>query len=95
MNDAGNWREEHQLDDTTLRQRSTPADIAAMRVDFAAWLRQLERRKRAAAKLLASGAATCEAAAQLRLSPARISQLRRELKTDWARFQGELLEVTA
>jgi hypothetical protein len=84
---CGQW-EELVVED----KRSTPADIAAMRLDFSAWLRQLERRKRAAAKLLAGGAATCEAAAQLRLSPARISQLRRELKTDWTRFQGELLE---
>jgi hypothetical protein len=73
-------------------KRSTPADIAVTRIDFAAWLKQLDRKRRRAAKLLAGGAATCEAAAQLRVSPARISQLRQELRQDWCSFQGEATE---
>lgn len=37
--------------------------------------------------------ATSEAAKRLRLSSSRVSQLRRELKEDWAKFQGESLEL--
>ena len=88
--DSGQW-EELVVED----KRSTPADVAAMRLDFKAWLRRLDRPKRTAAKLLASGAATSEAAKQLRLSSARVSQLRRELKDDWAVFQGEPLPEAA
>jgi hypothetical protein len=73
-------------------KHSTPADIATTRLDFRAWLRRLDRPKRAAAKLLADGAATGEAAKRLRLSAARVSQLRRELKEDWEEFQGQTLE---
>lgn len=36
-------------------RRNTPAGVAATRIDFKSWLRRLDRRKRAAAKLLASG----------------------------------------
>jgi hypothetical protein len=87
---SGRW-EELVVED----KRSTPADIAVTRIDFRAWLRRLDRRKRTAAKLLASGAATNEAARQLRVSPARVSQLRRELAENWAVFQGEPLAAGA
>ena len=86
--DSGRW-EELVVED----KRSTPADIATTRLDFKAWLRRLDRSKRTAAKLLAGGAATSEAAKRLRLSAARVSQLRRELKDDWATFQGEPPEL--
>ena len=86
----GRW-EELVVED----KRSTPADIATTRLDFKAWLRRLDRPKRTAAKLLAGGAATSDAAKRLRLSPSRISQLRRQLKEDWAAFQGESLELAA
>lgn len=82
--EEGRWQELLVED-----RRSTPADTAATRLDFRAWLRRLDRRHRTAAKLLADGATTSEAAKRLRLSAARVSQLRRELKDDWADFQGE------
>lgn len=59
---------------------STRADIAASRIDFRAWLRCLPRPKRAAVKLLAGRATTIDAAKHLKLSQARVSQLRRKLK---------------
>ena len=90
LTDSGRW-EELVVED----KRSTPADIATTRLDFKAWLRRLDRPKRTAAKLLAGGAATSEAAKRLRLSPSRVSQLRRELQEDWAAFQGESLELAA
>ena len=68
---------------------STPADLAATRIDFPAWLETLSRRDRKIALKLAAGETTSRVAGQFRLSEARISQLRRELKLAWDAFQGE------
>jgi hypothetical protein len=66
-----------------------PADIAATRLDFAAWLKSLKPRMRRIAKALAVGETTGAVAGKFRLSPGRVSQLRRELRTGWETFQGE------
>ena len=68
---------------------STPADLAATRIDFPAWLETLSSRDRKIALKLAVGESTGRTARQFRLSNARISQLRRELKEAWDAFQGE------
>jgi len=81
---GGRW-EELVVED----ERSTPADIAACRLDFRAWLRHLDRRRRKVALKLAEGETTKEAARHFNVSQARISQLRRELKGRWESFQGE------
>lgn len=79
-----------EWDELLVQDRhSTPAEIVAIRLDFQAWLEQLSLTKRFAARLLASGASNHEVAILLRLSSARISQLRQELRLNWARFQGE------
>src|SRR5436190_1302217 len=52
LTDTGRWQEILVED-----KRSSPATIAATRLDFRAWLRRLDRRKRVAAKVLAEGAA--------------------------------------
>jgi hypothetical protein len=70
--------------------RATPADLACSRIDFAQWLREMPRRLRRIAKCLATGESTLGAARRFALSPARISQLRREFRTSWLAFQGEL-----
>ena len=66
-----------------------PADTAASRLDFADWLRLLPRRSRRIAETLAKGETTKTTAKRFRVSPGRISQLRRELQQDWDDFQGE------
>ena len=71
-------------------RRATPADIAASRIDFAEWLREMPHRLRRIAKCLATGESTLGAARRFTLSPARISQLRREFRTSWLAFHGEL-----
>jgi hypothetical protein len=43
-------------------KRATPADIAACRIDFTAWLRLLPTVRRKIALALASGETTCAAA---------------------------------
>jgi hypothetical protein len=70
-------------------RRSTPAEIAACRLDFSAWLKLLPSRRRKIALELASGAATSFVAKKFEISPGRISQERLLLKKSWERFQGE------
>lgn len=71
------------------RGRYGPADAAAFRVDFAAWLGDLPARKRRMAELLAEGLGTGEVARRLAVTPAAISQARTWLDRSWGQFQGE------
>jgi hypothetical protein len=66
-----------------------PAEIAATRMDFSAWLQLLPRRLWKIANFLSRGETTAAAAKRFRVSPARISQIRRELLGAWRHFQGE------
>ncbi|MBI3822046.1 MAG: hypothetical protein HY289_05115 [Planctomycetes bacterium] len=68
-----------------------PPDAAAFRVDFPRWLDSLPDRNRRLAEKLMIGERTQAAARRFRMSPARVSQLRRELHQDWATFHGESL----
>lgn len=70
-------------------RRSTPAEIAACRIDFAAWLRQLKPRNRRIAQELAGGESVSRIAQRFKLSLPRISQLRREFEESWRTFHGE------
>ena len=67
-----------------------PADVAATRMDFAAWLRILPGRLRRIAKTLAAGETTTATAKRFGVCPGRISQIRKELFRAWQTFQGEL-----
>jgi hypothetical protein len=71
-------------------KRATPAEVAAVRIDFASWLGRLPRQRRKIALALAGGETTKTAAKMFGVSPARISQLRLWLKESWQRFQGEI-----
>jgi hypothetical protein len=64
-----------------------PAEIAAARIDVAAWLHSLSPRNRRIAKILAMGETTTDLAQRLSLSRPRVSQLREELKASWEKFQ--------
>jgi len=78
------WRE------VIIEDRSTsPAETAIARLDFNAWLKSLPPQKRSVAEELATGESTSEVARHFRLTPGRISQIRRELETDWQQFQCE------
>jgi hypothetical protein len=74
-------------------RRAGPAETAASRIDFPAWLRTLSKRDRRIAWKLALGEATRHVARVCRVSDARISQLRRELEQSWRAFHGELAAV--
>ena len=78
---AGEWRDILVEDKT-----ATPADLAASRIDFPAFLATLSRRDRRLAEKLATGESTSQAAKLFRISAGRVSQLRQELKRAWERF---------
>jgi hypothetical protein len=70
------WREVLVADKTC-----TPAELAASRIDFPAWLNTLSKRDRKVAMKLAAGETTSRVARMFRLSEGRVSQLRRQFKT--------------
>jgi hypothetical protein len=69
-------------------RRSGPAEIAALRLDFRAWLAALPERTRRVAECLATGETTSAVAGMFGLTPGRISQLRAALRQSWYAFQG-------
>jgi hypothetical protein len=81
---SGEWTERLVED-----RSSTPADIAAARIDVCEWLKTLPQRSRRLAERLATGESTRAAAEMFGISAARVSQLRRELQDAWQAFQGE------
>src|SRR5262249_47556713 len=83
--------EENQtIDALKDNSRTPPPDQAAFRIDYPAWLSRLPRRNRAIAVDMATGEGTRDLARKHQLSQGRISQLRRELHSDWRRFHGEI-----
>lgn len=65
------------------RRDYTPADHAAFRIDFAAWLDQRSRRERRVIRMLVAGEKPGVVATRLGVTPARVSQLRRVLERSW------------
>jgi hypothetical protein len=76
-------------------RHSTPADVAATRIDFGAWLESLPERTRRVAETLATGEATSRVARMFGCSASRISQLRRELYHAWLVYTGEAAMATS
>lgn len=74
-------------------RRTTPAELAALRVDLGAWLQTLSPRDQHVAQALAAGERTSVVARLFRLTAGRVSQLRRELYMSWRQFQGEPVAV--
>jgi hypothetical protein len=75
-------------------RKSPPDEQCAFRMDFPAWLALLGDRNRRIAEALMVGERTSDVADRHGMSPARVSQLRREFRQDWGRFCGdELLGV--
>jgi hypothetical protein len=70
--------------------QSPVIDQVAFRFDFPAWLATLGARNRNIAQDMAQGHRTGELAETYGLSPARVSQLRRQFYLGWQSFCGEL-----
>ncbi|HUE69715.1 MAG TPA: hypothetical protein VMP01_02405, partial [Pirellulaceae bacterium] len=87
---SGRWVE------VTLEDKRTPVpEQAAFRCDFPAWLATHTPRNRRIAESLSLGASTQEVSRQFGVSPARISQLRREFHDSWLEFHGEATGAVA
>jgi hypothetical protein len=67
-------------------QQTPPDEQAAFRIDFPAWLGTRTDRDRRMVEKMGTGEGTGRVAALFALSPARVSQMRREFKADWDRF---------
>lgn len=88
-----NQRKEEWKEVLVEDRHAGPAETAASRIDFSQWLRSLPRRTRRIAETLALGESTKRAAKRFRISPGRVSQIRRELMEDWQAFRGELMST--
>jgi hypothetical protein len=82
---AGTWRDWIVADN-----RCTPAEEAAFRLDFAAWLASLPARRRRMAELLSLGYGTGEVAKELGITAPAVTQARAWLERSWRRFQREV-----
>jgi hypothetical protein len=87
---VGGQRKHDALEELLHGNGQTPVpDQVAFRLDFPAWRRTHARRTRRLLDGMMLGERTGDLARRFSLSPARISQLRRELRNDWRRCQGE------
>lgn len=83
---------EEALQDNT---KTPPPEAAAFRIDFPLWRRTHKRRNRQLIDRMLQGERTHTLARQFRLSPARISQLRRQFHDDWSAFCADRSEAPA
>ncbi len=67
------------------RVTSIPNQVA-FRIDFPRWLDELSPRDRRIAERLSLGYSTSDVASEFKISPGRISQLRRQLADSWYEF---------
>src|SRR5205085_7671788 len=75
--------------------RSPVPDQVCFRLDFPCWLNTLTERDRRVVGDLMAGERTLDVADKHGLSPARVSQLRREFMEGWLAFCGEGEHVCA
>lgn len=81
--------EENQWIEAVVEDLHTPVfEQVCFRVDFPEWLARLSRRNRRIAQSLSIGNSTGAVARRFRISPGRISQLRREFYESWQEFCG-------
>jgi hypothetical protein len=69
--------------------KSPPDETVCFKLDFLAWLASLTERDRGIVEDLMIGERTLDVANKHKVSPARISQKRREYQQDWRNFWGD------
>jgi hypothetical protein len=86
-----NGQELHDAFEERLRDNAvTPVlDQVQFRIDFPSWLRTLTGRERRLIRAMGLGERTLDLSRQFEVSPARISQLRREFHEGWERFTAD------
>jgi hypothetical protein len=78
------------LEERLRDNMQTPvSEQVCFRIDFPDWLITLTPRERQLVRAMADSERTLDLSKRFDLSPARISQLRRELHNDWRRFLGD------
>ncbi len=78
------------FDDALADNAVSPVpEQVAFRLDFSAWLKTYEERRRCIIEDLMLGERTLDVSNRHRLSPSRISQMRRCFHTDWRQFCGD------
>src|SRR6516164_4041649 len=81
---------EHPLCEALLdNTKSPPDETVCFKLDFLAWLASLAERDRGIVEDLMIGERTLDVANKHKISPARISQKRREYCRDWLVFCGD------
>jgi hypothetical protein len=81
---------EHPLCEALLdNTKSPPDETVCFKLDFLAWLASLTERDRSIVEDLMIGERTLKVANKYKVSPARISQKRREYQQDWRSFWDE------
>lgn len=84
------WRE------AVINDTKTPVfQQVSFRIDFPAWLKRLTNRDRQIALALAKGYTTSWVATKFKLSRARVSQLRHELRESWREFHAGSAKSTS
>jgi hypothetical protein len=83
--DGDNWGEV-----VSGNRRCCVADLAAFRIDFAEWLKEMGERDRRIIAALAGSERTADVAERFGLTPGRVSQLRRMYERRWQLYQGEV-----
>jgi hypothetical protein len=69
--------------------KSPPDETVCFKLDFMAWLASLSERDRSIVEDLMIGDLALDVANRYKMSPARISQKRREFRLDWICFCGD------
>ena len=75
-------------DAVTENGRTPVPDQAAFRIDFPRWRSSFARRDRAVLDALMAGCGTLEVAREFRVTPGRVSQLRRMFEASWQAFHS-------
>ena len=87
---AGGQRRQDAWEERLRDNTQTPVpEQAAFRLDFPAWLDSLTPRERRLVRAMARNERALDLSGRFDVSPARISQLRRELHAGWRRFLGD------
>ena len=88
--------ETQEWQESVVEDHRTPVpDQAAFRIDFPAWLKSYPKRDRRIAEALLRGESTNEVARKFKISPGRISQLRKEFHHSWEIYRGEAVAPAA
>jgi hypothetical protein len=82
------------LEEALIENTATPVPVqCAFRLDFPAWRLTRTYRDRAMIDRMMLGERTLDLSRQFGISPARVSQLRRDFHDDWRRYCGELVSA--